>query len=94
MEQLASPQADGEWAAEFNAHVLRTALERVRPHFAPTTWRAFELAWLEGRPAPAVATELGVPIETVYLAKSRVLKRLEDEVLLLADDLPQLVPLS
>jgi RNA polymerase sigma-70 factor (ECF subfamily) len=94
LEQLAAAPDEGEWVAEFHAHVLRTAVERVRPHFEETTWRAFELAWLENRPAAAAAAEMGVPIETVYVAKSRVLKRLEEEVMLLADDLPQFVPLS
>ncbi len=52
------------------------------------TWRAFELAWLEDRPALDVANQLDIPIESVYVAKSRVLKRLEAEVLTLAADLP------
>jgi hypothetical protein len=41
-----------------------------------------------------VAAELRIPIEVVYTAKSRVLKRLEEEVRILAEDLPQLMPLS
>jgi hypothetical protein len=40
-----------------------------------------------------VATELSLPIESVYLAKSRVLKRLRDELMILAEDLPHYVPL-
>jgi RNA polymerase sigma factor (sigma-70 family) len=86
--------SDVEWTADFNARVLNAALERIRPHFEPATWRAFECAWLENRTAAATADELGVPIETVYVAKSRVLKRLAEEVRLLAEDLPQTVPLA
>ncbi len=40
------------------------------------------------------AQELGVSIDGVYVAKSRVLKRLREEILLLAEDLPQCVPLT
>jgi RNA polymerase sigma-70 factor (ECF subfamily) len=84
-----APEADSEWTAAFNAHVLRAALERIRPHFEPATWRAFELEWLENRPAAEVARTLDLPVTAVYVAKSRVLKRLRDEVLLLAEDVPQ-----
>ncbi len=91
---VAAPDADPEWAAAFNGHVLRAALERTRPHFEPATWRAFELEWLGDRPAAEVARTLGVAVTAVYVAKSRVLKRLREEVLLLAEDVPQRVPLG
>jgi RNA polymerase sigma-70 factor (ECF subfamily) len=93
-EPLAAGEPGGEWAAEFHSHVLRMALERVRPHFEPNTWRAFELAWLEGQPADAVAKLLAMPVDNVYVAKSRVLKRLREEVTILAEDLPLYVPLG
>jgi RNA polymerase sigma-70 factor (ECF subfamily) len=91
LAQCSAEPADAEWTAAFHAHVLRVALDRVRPHFAQDTWRAFELTWLDGRPSIEVADRLGVPIDAVYLARCRVLKRLEEEVLLLAEDLPHLV---
>ncbi len=84
---------DPEWTDEFNSRILHQALERTRPHYEPTTWRAFELSWVQNRPAPEVAAELNVPVVAIYVAKSRVLKRLEDEVRLLADDVPCLIPL-
>jgi RNA polymerase sigma-70 factor (ECF subfamily) len=65
---------------------LATALERSRPHFEEQTWRAFELAWLEKRTAAEVAELLKVPIDRVYVAKSRVLERLQQEVQELAED--------
>jgi len=77
---------DTAWAEEFNAHLLATALARSRPHFEEQTWRAFELVWLDKRPATEVARELGVPIDRVYVAKSRVLERLQQEVRELAED--------
>ena len=86
--------ADAEWTDEFNARILDMAMERARPHFEPMTWRAFEGVWLENRRAGDVAAELKQPIEVIYTSKSRVLKRLEEEVRILAEDVPQLVPLS
>jgi RNA polymerase sigma factor (sigma-70 family) len=86
--------ADVEWTDEFNARILVAAMEKARPHFEPRTWRAFEGVWLENRRAVDVAADLNLPIEMIYTAKSRVLKRLEEEVRILAEDVPQLVPLS
>jgi RNA polymerase sigma-70 factor (ECF subfamily) len=89
-----APEPDAEWGSEFNAHVLQVAMARVRPQFEEPTWRAFELAWCDNRTAEEAARELGLSIDKIYVAKSRVLKRLREEVLLLAEDLPQCVPLK
>ena len=86
LETTEAPSADSAWEAEFNARVLEVALDRSRPHFEEATWRAFELVWRQNRPAVEVAQELGQPIDWVYVAKSRVLKRLWQEVQELADD--------
>jgi DNA-directed RNA polymerase specialized sigma24 family protein len=58
------------------------------------TWRLFELAWLQGKKAVDAAEAEGVPIDTVYVSKSRVLKRLREEVTAIAEDLPLYVPLG
>ncbi len=88
LEEVAAPDLDTDWSEEFHARVLQVALERARPHFEAATWRAFELVWLENRAPADVAAEVGLPIETVYVAKSRVLKALRQVVLELAEDLP------
>jgi len=80
--------ADAEWTAEFNAQILRTALDRVRPLFGAPIWDAFASVWLNNRTAAETASTLRVSLEAVYVAKSKVLKRLEQEVLELAEDLP------
>ena len=86
LESVAARAEDTAWAEAFNAHLLATALMRSRPHFEEQTWRAFERVWLEKRPAAEVAAELNVPIDRVYVAKSRVLERLQQEVKELAED--------
>lgn len=91
LDHIASGQPDTQWAEEFHQHVLQTALARTRPHFEEQTWRAFELVWREQRSEAEVAQELGQRINWVYLAKSRVLKRLRAEVQELAEDLPLLL---
>jgi RNA polymerase sigma-70 factor (ECF subfamily) len=86
LDSLSARTEDTAWAEEFNTHLLATALARSRSHFEEQTWRAFERVWLEKRPAAEVAAELNVPIDRVYVAKSRVLERLQQEVKELADD--------
>jgi RNA polymerase sigma-70 factor (ECF subfamily) len=86
LDALAACLDEGAWASAFNAHVLDTALARSRPQFEEATWRAFELTWLESRPAVEAGRLLGRSLDFVYIAKSRVLKRLWEEVRELADD--------
>lgn len=85
---IESPEADTEWTSAFHDRILQVALARVRPDFEPTTWVAFERIWLDDRPSAETAAELGLTIDAVYAAKSRVLKRLREEVVALAEDLP------
>ena len=86
--QLEASAADPEWTADVHARILEVALLRIRVGFEPSTWDAFERLWCVGCPAPEVARTLGMTIDAVYAAKSRVLRRLREEVLFLADDWP------
>ncbi len=86
-----APETDTLWTEGFHARVLEVAMTRARPDFQEATWTIFEHAWVSGQAAPDVAQELGVPIESVYIAKSRVLKRLRTEVVTLAEDYPPLL---
>jgi len=89
--QVEAPESDTLWTEGFHARVLEVAMNRARPDFQEVTWTIFERAWVRGQAAPEVARELGVPIESVYIAKSRVLKRLRSEVVMLAEDYPPLL---
>ena len=83
-----------EWTAEFNAQILRAALDRVRPEFGPSTWQAFASVWIDQKSAAATAAEMGITLQAVYVAKTKVLKRLEAEVIELAEDVPLADPSS
>ena len=85
-EQEMAGKVDHEWDEHFHNHILRTALERVKPRFEDSTWAAFTLVWLRNRSPNQVAKELDRPLDFVYLSKSRVLKRLRLEVQQLADE--------
>jgi RNA polymerase sigma-70 factor (ECF subfamily) len=75
--------ADGRlsrlWDREHDAHVARQLLARAESDFAPATWAAFRRQVLDGEPAAAVAAELGLSVNAVLIAKSRVLRRLRAE---------------
>ncbi len=48
--------------------------------FEERTWEAFKRATIEGQSPARVAVELGMSIQAVYQAKSRVLRRLRQEL--------------
>jgi len=82
LDQLASPHTalSQQWDREHDEHVAGVLLRRVQVDFASSTWQAFCRHVLEGTPADLVAREVGVSLNSVLLAKSRVLKRLRQEL--------------
>lgn len=81
---------DPEWDDFFAQRILTEAMAEIRPEFAPKTWEAFEAVWQKQEAVDDVAMRLGLSLASVYLAKSRILKRLQDMVRQLADDWPTL----
>ena len=65
---------------EFDLELLDEAKARVRSRVAEHTWEAFRLTAVEGLPAPRVAGLLAMKVTAVYLAKSRVVALLRDEI--------------
>jgi RNA polymerase sigma-70 factor (ECF subfamily) len=70
---------------EHDAYVLPKLLAAIERDFDPRTWRAFTRFVVDDRPAADVAAELAMSENAVYLAKSRILKRLRDEAAGLLD---------
>jgi RNA polymerase sigma-70 factor (ECF subfamily) len=81
LDELESPDSalSKLWDREHDEHVAASLLRRVQGDFAATTWQAFRRHVLEGEPAARVAQDLGLSLNSVLLAKSRVLKRLRQE---------------
>jgi RNA polymerase sigma-70 factor (ECF subfamily) len=67
------------WDEEHDRHVLRRLLQLLEPEFEPSTWQAFRILVLEGRPAAEAASELGISANAARIAKSRILARLRQE---------------
>jgi RNA polymerase sigma-70 factor (ECF subfamily) len=64
--------------AEYRQYLVKRALELMQVDFQPTTWKACWEVTVADRPAEDVARELGLTVNAVYLAKSRVLCRLRE----------------
>jgi RNA polymerase sigma-70 factor (ECF subfamily) len=81
LDQLEEPDsALGRlWDREHDEFIVRRLMELIEPEFAPSTWKSFRLLVLEERPAADVAESLGLSVNAVLIAKSRVLRRLRQE---------------
>jgi RNA polymerase sigma-70 factor (ECF subfamily) len=65
---------------EYRGYLVGRALELMQANFEPTTWKACWESVVADRPAADVAQELGISVNAVYLAKSRVLRRLHQQL--------------
>jgi RNA polymerase sigma-70 factor (ECF subfamily) len=70
--------ATGIWDTEWERTILDRCLDQVKREFEPQTFAAFDLVVREEKSADEVATQLGVPIKSVYNAKHRILKRIRE----------------
>jgi RNA polymerase sigma-70 factor, ECF subfamily len=84
LEQISDPDAGLSrfWDEQHDGHAL---MDLVRPEFTDATWQAFRRQARDGAPARVVAAELGLSVNAVLIAKSRVLARLRQEAQGLVD---------
>jgi RNA polymerase sigma-70 factor (ECF subfamily) len=64
---------------EFTRALFEEASARVRLRVQPHTWEAFRLTAIEGKSGTEVAALLGMQVATVFVARSKVQKMLQDE---------------
>jgi RNA polymerase sigma factor (sigma-70 family) len=79
LETQPGPEADeaSEWDREYQRGLFAWAAEQIRPQVQETTWQAFWQTAVEGKPSKEVAQSLGLSVAAVYLAKGRVVARLQ-----------------
>lgn len=81
LDEVAGPDTAALFEeAEYRQQLVRRALQLMQVEFHPTTWKACWECLVADRPATDVAKELGITVNSVYLAKSRVLARLRQEL--------------
>lgn len=88
LSQLADPDdpLDRSIDAEYRRYVVRRLVQLIEPEFRPQTWQAFQRRILDDLPPAAVAEELGISVNAVLVACSRILKRLREEAQGLIED--------
>lgn len=74
------------WELEYERRVFAWASEKVRVDFEGTTWAAFWQTAVEGKSGKEAADLLGLSVGAVYIAKSRVMSRLKEQILQLTGD--------
>lgn len=79
-EDQVPPESEILEEREYRLYVLGRALHMMSTDFEPSTWKACWETVVHDRPAAEVAAELGITVNAVYLAKSRVLGRLRRDL--------------
>ena len=68
------------WEAEYRGRLFRRAVRIMQGDFEEKTWKACWALVVDGRAGADVAAQLGMSINAVYAARSRVLRRLRQEL--------------
>jgi len=82
-------QPDGlvsEAALAHRRELFRWAAARIKTHFREQTWQAFWQTSVEGDSVAAAARSLRMTEGAVYIARSRVIARLREELQMLEDE--------
>ncbi len=72
----ARDRAEDAWEAEWRSYHLRMAMRSIKAEFSPSDIEAFDAYVGAGTPAEQAAADLGISVDRVYQAKSRILRRM------------------
>ena len=71
---------EARWNEEHRWCLFDWATRKVESEFSDTTWQAFVLTALKSRKPAEVASQLEISVGAVYIARSRVIKRVRDVI--------------
>jgi RNA polymerase sigma-70 factor, ECF subfamily len=80
LPEAREPEGDSSTPDETEQSLFARALDLIRNEFEDRTWQAFWRTTVETQPPKDVASELGMSPGAVRVAKSRVLRRLREEL--------------
>ncbi len=80
-----APEPAAEWDAAFERQLFHYAAEIIRPDFSDATWQAFWRTAVDGDSGRDVAAQLNLTPAAVYLARSRVMGRLKEQIRVLTE---------
>lgn len=75
-----SSDLEHEWEREFQRQLAARAMQTIQTEFEDKTWQAFWQTAVDGLPAAEVSRRIGLSAGAIYVAKSRVLARLKEEI--------------
>ncbi|WP_422928226.1 RNA polymerase sigma factor [Singulisphaera sp. PoT] len=79
-EKVVAAEDEAAWDREYEWQVFSWAAEQVRGEFTASTWQAFWKTAVEGLAAGEAAKVVGLSVGAVYVAKSRVLARIREQI--------------
>lgn len=86
LAKIPAPAEDeAVWELEYERRLFHWAAEQVRGGFEPSSWQAFWLTAVEGKSGKEVARALGLSVGAVYIAKSRILTRIKEQIRLIQE---------
>jgi RNA polymerase sigma-70 factor (ECF subfamily) len=85
----AEPPDEGQaWDQDYRAAASKVAIKIIEAEVERRTWQAFQRTAIGNDAAEDVAADLGMSVNAVYVAKSRVLDRLREVMKELDADIP------
>jgi RNA polymerase sigma-70 factor (ECF subfamily) len=78
--KAAEDELASDFDIEYQREVYRWAAQRVQADVDPKTWEAFRMTHVEGVSISEATKRLGVGVGQVYVARSRVMQRLQNLV--------------
>jgi len=75
INRIADPalsELESVWNDEWQQHVMRAAMERVKAQVSEKQFQMFDLHTVQGLSVTQAARALGVSVASVYMAKSRL----------------------
>lgn len=89
LEDLPDPAVNDlshDWDTEYERQLFHYVANAIRPDVSEATWNAFWWTAVDGMAGRDVAEKLGMSVAAVYLAKSRVMARLKEQIRLLVGE--------
>jgi len=78
LQELEDPQSELSqmWNRQHDQHIMQQLLDLVAEKFQPSTLAAFRRVVIDGQSPDSVAEELGISVNSVAIAKCRVIREL------------------
>ncbi|MEM8736267.1 MAG: sigma-70 family RNA polymerase sigma factor [Planctomycetota bacterium] len=80
MKEFAGQHWSESYELEFQRQMFRRAAEQVRHRADEKTWHSFALTMIDGLSCDEAAERLGISVGSVYAARSRIVRRMREEV--------------